>query len=446
MEETPFAPPMKAQGALVEIESARAIQEVQAAMIIAKRFPRDQNEAHTRIMKACERYSLADKAMYAYPRGGKTVTGPSIRLAEVIAQNWQNLEFGVRELSQHAGKSEAEAFAWDMEMNTKQIKTFQVPHVRYTKKDGNVRLTDPRDVYEYVANLGARRMRACILGIIPGDVVEDAVAQCEKTLREGNKKKPIQDRIRIMLKGFDGLGISQAMIEQRLGHEVGITTDDELLELNKIGRSISDNITGREEWFDFKAESDKVAAAALNDKLKADKPTKPSNDIYKATENKIAEEHRKIKAEEEEEKEDQIRKLYKGLGDQAFAEFVVSHANAIPNMEQVYQNEIRASHYKRAKKKGGLLEGKPYPLDAPKEAFEGPNDNPPDETETENEKTVRLVEGARLTESGIAIKGCPNSSDEGISVLTDKCDGIGMDACKSREGCPNWTEYDKQSD
>ncbi len=413
MEEMNFAP-AKTHGALVEIESARAIQEVQAAMIIAKRFPRDQNEAHTRIMKACERYSLASKAMYAYPRGGKTVTGPSIRLAEVIAQNWQNLEFGVRELSQYEGKSEAEAFAWDMEMNTKQIKTFQVPHIRYTKEKGNVRLTDPRDVYEYVASLGARRMRACILGIVPGDVVEDAVAQCEKTLREGNKKKPIQDRIRIMLKSFDEIGITQAIIEQRLRHEVGITTDDELLELNKIGRSISDNITSREEWFDIKTESEKAIKAAAD---KSQSKGQPKTDIYKPKEETPPPET--PEAEKEKPKEDQTRKLYKGLGDANFQEFVNSRASVIPSLEKIYRDEIQASWLIRAKKEGGLLEGKPYPLDMPKEAVEGSEDS------TEEEKPIEVTEEYPIE--------CPDRDNDPVSVACceNTCEDWRSDKCEN---------------
>ena len=123
-------------GGIVPIEQHRAIQEVQASMIIAKRFKRDQNESYIRIMKACEREGLAKEAMYAYPRGGQLITGPSIRLAEVLAQNWGNLDFGIRELSQESGVSEVEAFAWDKETNTRQSKTFQVPHSRYSKKKG----------------------------------------------------------------------------------------------------------------------------------------------------------------------------------------------------------------------------------------------------------------------------------------------------------------------
>jgi len=240
--------------ALMEVESKRAMQEVQAAMIIAKKFPRDQNSAHTRIMKACERYSLADKAEYAYPRGDKTVTGPSIRLAETIAQQWGNLQFGIKELSQIDGASEIEAFCWDIETNTKETKTFKVPHSRYSKKKGVSSLKDPRDIYEHVANQGARRLRACILGIIPADIVEDAQVQCRKTLKKGISEKPMIDQIRAILSAFDKIGVAQEMIEARLGHSTETINDEELVELKKIGTSIRDNMTNREAWFEFKKE------------------------------------------------------------------------------------------------------------------------------------------------------------------------------------------------
>ena len=168
--------------AMVEVASTRAAQETQAAMVIAKRFPRDQTAAFSRILKACKRKSLAESAMYVYPRGNSQVTGPTIRLAEVMAQNWGNIDFGMIELEQKYGESTMMAYAWDLETNCRQTKVFTVKHERYTKQ-GSYRLSDPRDIYEMTANQGARRMRACILGVIPGDFVDDAIAECEKTMR-----------------------------------------------------------------------------------------------------------------------------------------------------------------------------------------------------------------------------------------------------------------------
>ena len=68
-----------------DVASTQALAEVQAAMVVAKRFPRDETAAYSAIMTACKRPSLAEQAMYSYPRGGQKVTGPSIRLAETMA-------------------------------------------------------------------------------------------------------------------------------------------------------------------------------------------------------------------------------------------------------------------------------------------------------------------------------------------------------------------------
>ncbi len=144
----------------MQIENSRAMQEIQAAVISAKKFPRDTIQAHRRIMESCKRKSLAEQAMYAYPRGGQTVTGPSIRMAEVLAQNWGNLSCGITELEQSAAESTMMAFCVDLETNYRKAVVFNVKNERHTKK-GVQRLTDPRDIYENNFNLGARRLRAC---------------------------------------------------------------------------------------------------------------------------------------------------------------------------------------------------------------------------------------------------------------------------------------------
>ena len=116
------------------------------------------------------------------------------------------------------------------------------------------------------ANQGARRERACILGVIPGDIVEAAQLKCRETIKKGIKEKPMKDQIRATLKAFDSLGITKDLIEKRLGHGTDTIIEDELVELNNIGRSIKDNMTSREEWFDIKGEQQQKAAD-LTDKI-----------------------------------------------------------------------------------------------------------------------------------------------------------------------------------
>lgn len=262
-----------------EMMISRQAQEVQAAMVIAKKFPRDEIDSFNRILRSCQRKSLAETAMYEYPRGTTKVTGPSIRLAEAMAQNWGNLDFGITELEQKNGESQVMAYAWDLETNTRQVKIFSVPHVRSTKK-GNVMLTDPRDIYEMVANQGARRLRSCILGIIPGDVVDAAVAECQKTLTTGNSE-PLIDRVRKGIKMFeDRFSVTQEMVEKYIGCKSEAFSENDMVRLNNVYRSLKDGMAKREDFFEIPAPDydkgdpeikDPFAAQREDDKKKNEK-------------------------------------------------------------------------------------------------------------------------------------------------------------------------------
>lgn len=228
--------------------STREAQEVQAAVFMAKRFPRDENAAMSRIMRACERKGLAAKATYSYPRNNTQITGPSIRLAEAIAQSWGNIQSGVVELSQQEGESTCMAYCWDIETNTRECKIFTVKH-QISTKNGMKVLTDPRDIYELVANQGARRKRACILNIIPGDVVDAAVERCNKTLQSG-EQKPLIDRLRELTDRFQKYySVPLLSIEQYFGYPLNVFTALDGQTLAGIYNAIRDGAAKREDYF-----------------------------------------------------------------------------------------------------------------------------------------------------------------------------------------------------
>ncbi len=226
--------------------SSREIAEVQAALTIAAARPRDMEVVFEKVMDACKRPSLAERAIYEYARGGTDISGPSIRLAEALAQAYGNLTFGIRELEQKNGVSTVEAFAWDLETNTKQVKTFQVTHRRHTRK-GGYDLTDPRDIYERVANDGARRMRSCLLGIMPGDLVDEAVLTCTKTLIESAKITP-DLKVKIVAQ-FKGLGVSLEQIEVLIQRSFESITPQNVVRLRNIMTSITDGMSTAKDWF-----------------------------------------------------------------------------------------------------------------------------------------------------------------------------------------------------
>lgn len=272
-----FPAPSNSASNLTVIESSRAVQEVQAAMVIAKKFPRDQKAAMDRILNACTRPGLANAAVYQYARGGTDITGPSIRLAEALAQEWGNVQVGIRELEQQDGESTVESFAWDLETNYRQTKTFQVRHERHTKT-GVKALTDPRDIYELVANQGARRLRACILGVIPGDVVEAALNQCETTMAADADVSP--EAQKKMLEAFAKFNVTKEQIEALTQRRMDAITPAQVVRLKKIYASLKDGMSKPEEWFPAV-----VATAKVPDKKK-EKPA--AKDYGDATDSLLA--------------------------------------------------------------------------------------------------------------------------------------------------------------
>lgn len=262
--------PMDQVGGQMSIETARALQEVQGQIVMSKRFPRSIPTVLSNVLEACKRKALAEQAMFSYPRGGQQVTGPSIRLAEELARNFGNLDYGIKELEQREGESVVMAYCWDLETNVRQTKIFSVKHDRHTKR-GVTKLVDPRDIYELVANNGARRLRACILGVIPGYIVEEAVETCDKTLRETVSKEPLSDRIAKLLTAFKEYGVTKEMLEERLSHNIEATNPTEIVSLGKIFNSLKDGASSVQDWFNFKAgqaAAGSSKAADVNERLK----------------------------------------------------------------------------------------------------------------------------------------------------------------------------------
>ena len=226
---------------------SRQTQEVQGAIFMAKQFPRDEYAAIQKIERMCERMNLAEQATYSYPRGGTQVTGPSIRLAEAIAQAWGNIDCGVIELESKNGASEMMAYAWDLETNTRVTKMFKVKHVRDTKK-GQQALSDSRDIYEATANFGARRLRACVLAVIPGDVVERAVEACKDTVINKDKT-PVDQQIKNLEKAFKEFKVTREQLEEYAGFNLSKFGKEEIFQLRGVYKAIKDGNATKEDYF-----------------------------------------------------------------------------------------------------------------------------------------------------------------------------------------------------
>lgn len=217
----------------VSIESERAIADAQGALIIAKRFPRNINAALEQFLVTCSNPSFAGSAFYSMPRGGQTISGPSIRFAEEAARCIGNIEFGIRELSRDEGRSEVEAFAWDKETNTKSVHQFSVRHVIDLSGGKSKEAKSERDIDDLVSNKGGRRLRARILAIIPKWFQDEGVEKCRQTIA-GQTAEPLPTRIRKMMKAFANFGVTEKMLTTYMEKPLDEVTLDELVDLTGV--------------------------------------------------------------------------------------------------------------------------------------------------------------------------------------------------------------------
>ena len=248
----------------IAIEASRAIAEAQGKLVIAKRFPRDEVQSYAKAMEACQRPTMAAKAFYSFPRGGQTVEGPTIRFAEELARCWGNIDYGIKELSQDDGKSEMQAYAWDLETNAQSVQNFTNPHKREQGKK-MVTLTSQRDIYENNANMATRRLRSRILAILPAWFVEDAIAECKRTL-SGQNDTPLIDRVKKMVVQFAKLGVTQEMIEKRLKRKIDTMTSDDFVEYVGIYNAIKGGESKIADWFDAQKEANELTEALKGEK------------------------------------------------------------------------------------------------------------------------------------------------------------------------------------
>lgn len=241
------APTRVGQGTAVE--QSRAAAEVQAAVVVAQQCPRNIQAAVSEMRESCAQQGLAERAFFRYSRAGSTITGPSVHLARELARVWGNVQYGLVEMRRddEYGQSEMQAFAWDVQTNSRNSSTFIVPHVRDTKK-GPKQLTETRDIYENNANNGARRVREAIFAILPPWFVEEAKEICNRTLRDGGGK-PLAQRIADAISTFEGIGITGDRIVAKLDRPSAKWTEHDVAQLGVIFKSIQrGEVTAEDEF------------------------------------------------------------------------------------------------------------------------------------------------------------------------------------------------------
>lgn len=240
--------------------SAREQAEIQSACVMAMKNPRDEERAYERTMIACRRHSFSEKALFSFPRGGKTIYGPSINLAREMARLWGNMRHGFDIIQNDDQQVTIRGWAWDLETNTKTTQEASFSKLIQRKINGKATWVQPdeRDLRELINKHGAIAERNCIFQIIPSDFVEDAINECRRTQQQQVKRNP-QDAKQKILSAFAEIGVKKQQIEQILKHSIDKITDEEIVRLRGIFTSMKEDGLAIDEFLESNGEEKEKA-------------------------------------------------------------------------------------------------------------------------------------------------------------------------------------------
>lgn len=213
------------------VAAAMQQADVMAQLDAAHRYPRSV----TRFLREAETLVTMDRdiaasCMYAVPRGGKVIEGPSVRLAEMAASAWGNLQIGARPIETGEQTVTCEGVAWDMERNVRvAIRTERritgKPHQR-------------ADMAALAAAAGnSIAMRNAVFRVIPRAYIDRLYAAARR-VAVGDQKTLVARRDEFMARILKA-GVTQERVFLRLGVKgVDDITLDHLATLTGLGTAI----------------------------------------------------------------------------------------------------------------------------------------------------------------------------------------------------------------
>ena len=153
--------------------------EIDCQVATAKSFPRSIEAFRKKALgMATIDEETAASCYYKLPRDGKTLEGPSVRLAEIVASAYGNLRVQGRVVSEDERNVTLAGGAWDIENNV--LYSVEVRR-RITKKDGS-RYSD--DMINTTANAGISiAVRNALFRAVPHTYTKEILEECKKVAR-----------------------------------------------------------------------------------------------------------------------------------------------------------------------------------------------------------------------------------------------------------------------
>lgn len=212
----------------------------------AKQYPRSISRCtNNAVALATMDRETAQSCGYALPRGGKPITGPSVHLAKIIAQQYGNLRAEAKVVEITDKQIVSRGTAWDLENNN----AYSVEVRRsIVGRNGNRFTDDMITVTGNAANSIA--YRNAIFGIVPKAIVDKAYKAAQHLITGdlSDEEKLIKRRDGAIKHFVDNYAISEEEVIKLCGkHTVNQIQADEIALLLGFAQSLKDGDTTVEE-------------------------------------------------------------------------------------------------------------------------------------------------------------------------------------------------------
>lgn len=227
-----------------EALEAQTRAEVDITIATAKSYPRNVKSAIAEMEAiATQDKETAAACFYSLPRGGKVITGESVRLAEIVVNCWGNINAGYRVIANDGKTITAQAVCHDLEKN---VRITSEVIKRITNKDGKIYNEDMQIVTGNAA--GSTAFRNAVFKVIPKALISGLLEKV-KDVSIG-KSMDIETRRGKAIDHFKKLGITEKEIITILGvSSVEDIGRDEILTLLGLTTALKDGETTLDEAF-----------------------------------------------------------------------------------------------------------------------------------------------------------------------------------------------------
>jgi hypothetical protein len=258
----------------LEVVAASALESLERASVdiqisTAHKYPRSLTVVKRRMMDlATLDEETAESCFYKLNRQGKSIEGPSIRLAEIAASSFGNLRYGARVIANDGKQITAQGFCHDLESNV--MSTIEVKR-RITDRNGRTYSDDMQVVTGNAAC--AIAARNSIFKVVPFAFVKPIFLAAKKTA-VGDITTLAERRTKMLAK-FAAFGVNEKRVCASVGKagvdEIGLS---ELEDLIGVHNAIRDNEQTVDEAFPEERKPI-VFGAAAPEKTEPEEP-KPS--------------------------------------------------------------------------------------------------------------------------------------------------------------------------